>query len=308
MAADLALGTMRRAYRAMSCTANAVVVGPDPARLLDHVGRRLVELERRWSRFLDDSEVSGLNSAGGSPRRCSTDTVALVEALVHAWHATAGAFDPTLLGTLVDVGYAASRSDATVRTSLPGDVRPVGRPDRVLVDQTSGIVRLPPGTTLDPGGLGKGLAADLIARELVDLGAEGVLVEIGGDLRVTGTSPERDAWPIEIRSANGDASVLIAVVAGGVATSSSRLRTWRTRNGERHHLLDPRTLRPTDDDVIGCTVVAASAAWAEAFTKVAFVDGCADALVLYEQLGLAARVTTEDGRVHHSDAWKAFAR
>src|SRR5687767_10207033 len=119
----------------MSCCAHAVVVADRPGSLLDHVGDRLDELEQRWSRFLPASEISELNAAGGAPRRVSTDTVRLVESLVQAWHATAGAFDPTLLGALVELGYAASRTDVTVRTSLARDVRPVGRADHVLVDR-----------------------------------------------------------------------------------------------------------------------------------------------------------------------------
>lgn len=300
----------------MSCSAHAVVVAADPDPLLELVARRLDELERRWSRFLGDSEISGLNTAGGAPRRCSPDTVALVETMVRAWHATGGAFDPTMLGALVELGYAASRSDATTRTSLAGDVRPIGRPDLVLVDPTTGTVRLPPGTSLDPGGVGKGLAADLIVLELLDAGADGALVEIGGDLRVAGRAPEPGGWPIEIGSTHGVGAALVELVAGGVATSSSRLRTWDS--GRRHHLLDPKTLLPTSgngagddeagDDVVGCTVVAGSAAWAEAFTKVAFVEGRTAALAVFDRAGLAARITTEDGRVHHSDAWEAFAR
>jgi thiamine biosynthesis lipoprotein len=298
----------RREYRAMGCIAHAVVVTDRPDPMLDHVGRRLDELERRWSRFLPDSEISGLNAAGGAPRQCSADTVALVEAMVQGWHLTDGAFDPTMLVTLVELGYAASRSDATVRTSLAADVRPVGSPERVLVTPSSGVVQLPAGTTLDPGGIGKGLAADIIVAELLVLGADGALVEIGGDLRVAGVPPEGDGWPIEVRADAGTGPTQVTLCSGGVATSSSRLRTWRAADDDRHHLLDPSTLQPTSDDVIGCTVIAGNAAWAEAFTKVAFVQGSAEAITVYDRLGLAARITTEDGRVHHSVAWEAFDR
>ena len=298
----------RREYRAMGSTANAVVVAGRPGSLLGHVDRRLDELERRWSRFLPDSEISGLNAAGGAPRRCSADTVALVEAMVRGWYLTDGAFDPTMLATLVELGYAASRSDATSRTSLTADVGPVGRPDRVLVSPDTGVVQLPMGTTLDPGGIGKGLAADLIVTELLELGADGALVEIGGDLRVAGEPPEGDGWPIEIRPTNDAGPTRVTLRAGGVATSSSRLRTWRSAGLDRHHLLDPRTLQPTSDDVVGCTVIAGNAASAEVFTKVAFVHGCTEAIAVHDRLGLATRITTEDGRVHHSDAWEAFDR
>jgi thiamine biosynthesis lipoprotein len=295
----------------MSCSASVVVTAADPAPLLDRAVRRVAELEERWSRFLVDSEITGLNAAAGEPRRCSADTVVLVEARVRAWHVTGGAFDPTLLGTLVELGYAASRDDVSLRTSLAAGTVPRGRPDRIQVDTQHGVVQLPAGTTLDPGGLGKGLAADLVVAELLDAGADGALVEIGGDLRVAGRPPEDEHWTVEIRSELGLPAEHVSLTEGAVATSSSRLRTWASADEHRHHLIDPDTLRPTgggsEPAVIGCTVVAGTAAWAEAFTKVAFVDGRDAAIGTYDRLGLAARVTTEDGTVRPSHAWETFA-
>lgn len=292
----------------MSCDVAVVVVTDDREAALAHARHRIAELEDRWSRFRPDSEITGLNHAAGAPRRCSADTVRLVEELVRAWHATGGAFDPTLLGTIVELGYAASRTDATQRTSLAPDITLRGRPDQVLVDPAHGVVQLPHATALDPGGLGKGLAADLVVGELLALGADGALVEIGGDVRLAGDAPDGDHWLVAVAPTPADEPVHVALRSGGVATSSSRLRTWTSTTGERHHLLDPVALAPTDTDVVACTVVAGTAAWAEAFSKVAFVAGVDQALETYAARGLAARITTDDGRHHHSPSWKDLAR
>ena len=206
----------------MSCQATVVVTATagthDGGAMLAHRAvTRLHELEQRWSRFLPTSEISGLNLAGGEARIASSDTVRLVRALVEAWHATDGAFDPTLLGTLVELGYAASRDDATLRTSLAADTALRGRPGDILVDAASGWVRLPRGTVLDPGGLGKGLAADIVTEEIMTAGAGGVLVEIGGDIRVVGTPPTGDAWPIAIAALTAhEAPLVVELVDGGV--------------------------------------------------------------------------------------------
>lgn len=292
----------------MGCEASVLVVGDGTGALADHAISRLDELERRWSRFRPASEISGLNRADGEARRCSTDTVRLVTASVQAWHATGGAFDPTLLGALVELGYATSRTDATSHTSLPPSAGWRGRPDEVCVDPATDVVRLPIGTTIDPGGLGKGLAADIVTAELLALGAAGALVEVGGDIAVAGAPPVGDHWLVDVAPTPADVPVRIALTSGGVATSSSRLRTWETAGGARHHLLDPERLRPTGGDVIACTVVAGSGAWSEAFTKVAFVRGADEAMHTYDQRGLAARITTDDGHLLHSRAWEAFAR
>jgi thiamine biosynthesis lipoprotein len=295
-------------FRAMSCSARAVVVGDRASELAARIPLRVDTLERRWSRFLADSEVTGLNTAGGEPRRCSPDTVTLVEAMVQGWHATSGAFDPTLLGTLVELGYAASRDDATVRTSLAPGVLPQGQPSAIGVDRVTNVVRLPAGTTIDPGGVGKGLAADLVVAELLDDGAVGALVEIGGDLRVDGESPTSEGWAISVQPFPEAPTDLVHLTTGGVATSTSRLRTWTAATGAAHHLLDPRSLTSTSGEVVACSVIAGTAAWAEMFTKVAFVERLADALAIYDRLGLAALVTLADGRSVPTDPWKNFLR
>lgn len=298
--------------RAMSCRSSVVVLAEtdhDGATLARRGIRRVHELEARWSRFSAASEVSRLNAATGTALAVGRDTVRLVEAMVRAWHATDGAFDPTLLSPLVGLGYAASRDDETKRTSLASGWNDRGPVAEILVDRAAGAVRLPRGTAIDPGGIGKGLAADLVADELIDAGAFGALVEIGGDLAVRGSSPSRTGWPVGVADPFGGAPAhLVELAAGAVATSSSRFRTWSVGGRHRHHLLDPRTLQPTATDVVACTVIAGTAAWAEAFTKVAFVEGADVALDRYEQLGLAARVTTGDGRHHSSSGWEAFSR
>ncbi len=310
MVADtVARTSTRAATRVMSCDASVVVVTDrtSPA-LATRAIERLHELEQRWSRFLPTSEISGLNAADGEPRIASCDTVRLVTALVQSWHATNGCFDPTLLGSLVELGYAASRDDATLRTSLGSSVAPQGRPDGILINPEVGSIQLPHGTALDAGGLGKGLAADIVVEELVAAGAVGALVEIGGDVRVSGVAPVGDAWTIAIAPVDEDPPRFVELLDGGVATSTSRLRRWELEGEQHHHLLDPRTLRSADTDTVSCTVIAGSAAWAEAFTKVAFIDPIDAALDAFDHHGLAASITTADHRRHMSTVWKQFCR
>lgn len=266
--------------------------------------RRIGELERRWSRFLPDSEITALN-AGDGPVRVSSDTVRLVDAMCAAWRATAGAFDPTLVGAIVRLGYAASRDDRRRVTQLAPSVADAGQPAWIHVDRGRRVVALPPGTGLDPGGLGKGLAADIVTSELLEAGAAAALVEIGGDVAVAGDPPE-GAWPIALGdSARGG---VLVVRRGGVATSTIARRRWTHGGTARHHLLDPATRQPTDGSVVTATVVAGTAAWAETFTKVAFVDGAETAIATYANTGLAASVTTSAGAVLDTPAWKEFHR
>jgi thiamine biosynthesis lipoprotein len=267
----------------------------------------LRRLEGRWSRFLPDSDISRVNRAGGAPVQVDPATIRLLTELALAWRRTDGDFDPTLLGPLAALGYDTSRTDPRRRTALPASIAPRGRPDEILVDTARELVALPMGTVIDPGGLGKGLAADMAVERLESAGDDGpLLVEIGGDLRVGGTPPSGgftvDIWDPERRHPRHR----IALAAGGVATSSTLLRTWRSDGVDRHHLLDPRSTLPSANGVIACTVVAGTSAWAEALTKIAFVRPIAETVGRLEAFGVDALVTADDGTEHTTSNWRGF--
>ena len=115
-----------------------------------------------------------------------------------------------------------------------------------VVDVDAGFVWMPPGVHLDPGAIGKGLAADLVCHELLLAGADGACVGIGGDVRVAGSPDDRDRWSITIDDPldAGRELTRIDLADGGVATSSRLRRRWSRGGIELHHVVDPRTGRP----------------------------------------------------------------
>jgi thiamine biosynthesis lipoprotein len=291
-----------RAFHAMGSDAHVVVTGDQ--RLLDVAQARLAQLEARWSRFRLDSEISRLNRANGAPRIVSADTALLVQRSVEAWRATAGAFDPSVHDAVVDLGYDRDfRVLPGSRATAPPVTRPAPGLGDVLVDPAADVVRLPPGVHLDPGGIGKGLAADLVVLDLLAEGAPGACVSVGGDLRVAGAPPERDCWSVSIADPRhaGRELVRIDLTSGGVATSSRLRRRWWRSGVEYHHVVDPRTGRPATSAAVAATAVADEASLAEVRATEALLvpDAIADAhdvelLVVDEDGGLRATRTFEE--------------
>jgi thiamine biosynthesis lipoprotein len=168
---------------------------------------------------------------------------------------------------------------------------------------------LPADVAIDPGGIGKGLAADLVAAELLTLGARGVCVNVGGDVRVSGTAPgPGDAWLVAVRDDPADEPIAhVAVAEGGIATTSRSRRRWQTADGvERHHVIDPATGDSARTPVLHATVIAAEAWQAEVLSKVAFLDR-ASGIEFIESLGATALVATEVGVVV-GPGWSRFVR
>jgi FAD:protein FMN transferase len=296
-------------FRVMGSDAHVIVVG-GPGRLVGRARHRLEELERRWSRFLPGSEVTRLNRRAGHPVAVSSDTRLLVRRALEGHALTAGAFDPTLLGAVMRAGYDRSFEelhDASGRRA-PLSLLRTGA-DEIELDEVAGTVCLPRRVGFDPGGLGKGLAADLVVEELRSCGAAGACVNVGGDLRVSGTAPDGRAWRVEVEDPlGGDPLAILAVVEGAVATSSRLRRRWVGADGdERHHLIDPRLGQPAATPNVAATVVSAHGWRAEILAKAVLLDvrGHDDGLALVDEFG-AAGLLVRDGLVHTTSRWTAF--
>jgi thiamine biosynthesis lipoprotein len=288
----------------MGSDAHVVVVG-GPPRGADAAKRRIDDLECRWSRFLPDSEVCAVNRGAGSAVRVSPDTILLVRRALEGWRLSGGAFDPTVLGPVVRAGYDRSFDE------LP----PGAPPGRSALDLgAAGIevfgdsVRVPAGTGFDPGGIGKGLAADLVCADLLAAGAEGVCVNLGGDVRVCGTGPDGGAWTVAVdHEWSAEPVALLGLADGAVATSTTLRRRWRAADGvSRHHIVDPQTGLPSDTDVTLATVVAATAWVAEVLAKAVLLGGAATPFDILGGTGAQGLVVDDGGRVTATPGLAAF--
>lgn len=249
-------------FRAMGTTAHVVVNGSE--RLLERAATRIEDLEARWSRFRPDSEISRLNRHGSG--RVSQDTADLISRSISGWRHTGGRFDPTVYRSLVDLGYDASFEHIATSGGNPDTAAAPGCGE---IEVGGGVVRLPRGGGFDPGGIGKGLAADLVAEELVADGAEGAMVNLGGDLRAVGDS-DSGAWVVRIDEPAAGVTATVAFEAGAVATSTPLRRVWQQGEARRHHLIDPARGLPFDDGAPTLVSVVAAEAWfAEVCTKAA---------------------------------------
>lgn len=296
-------GSHEARFRAMGSDAHFIVVGPD-AGLLDRARARIDELEQRWSRFIDTSEICEINRRSGAAVAVSADTVLLVERAIEAWRLTGGGFDPTVLGDVIRAGYDRSFDE------LDPVVRPVsselGRGCADIVVRGS-EVRLPAGVGFDPGGIGKGLAADLVVAEVMAAGAEGVCVNLGGDLRVSGRSPVGGSWTIAIEHDLAiEPVVFVALTEGAVATSTTLRRRWSVDGRPRHHLIDPWTGEPSVSDLTLVAVVAGEAWIAEVLAKAELLRGSARAFDLVGGTGAEALAVTVAGKLLATDGFRKF--
>lgn len=318
-------GACDHRFRAMGTEVHVRVVGGPPGLTADaeHAVRGR---EARWSRFLPDSELSRLNAAGGGrPVIVSPDTFELVAAAVAACRQTGGAFDPTVLASLVAAGYDRPLDQLTppdpasdpptrpigpdggepapgARSSTPpGPACGVPAPgvDGIELHPAACAVVLPPGVGLDLGGIAKGATADAVSAELLAAGADGCCINVGGDLRVRGTAPDGEGWVIglDCPGATDGQRLRVRLADGAVCTSTVLARRWAAPGGghTEHHLRHPRTGAALGTGLWSVTVVAADALQAEVLTKTAFVAGLDGAAAIIGGHGATGVLVTDGG-------------
>jgi FAD:protein FMN transferase len=280
-----------------------VVGGAD--HLVDDARHRVDQLEQRWSRFITSSEICELNRRAGDDVVVSSDTALLIERAVEAWRLTGGGFDPTVLGAMLRAGYDISFDEMSLGATTNDSPLILGCTD-IHVDGRN--IRLPAGTGFDPGGIGKGLAADIVIGELLAAGATGACVNLGGDLRVAGSNARGDAWTIAIEHPWIDEPIArVGLHAGAVATSTTLRRRWNVDGESRHHLIDPATGRPSTSDLELTTVIAGEAWVAEVMAKAVLLRGSARAFDIVDDSVVQVLTIDAMGAVHTTPGFQVFA-
>jgi thiamine biosynthesis lipoprotein len=293
-------------FRAIGTTNTVLVTEPDVLDAALAVTRsHLRAVDRAVSRFRDDSEVSRLavRARRGPAETFVSPTFAdYLEAALRVARLTGGLVDPTVGSALAAEGYDADLDVVRARGVFHrSTVAPVPHWHSVHLNVSARRVSVARGTLLDLGASAKAHAADTIATMLGERLPGGFLVNLGGDLAVGGVVPE-PGWAVGIVDAAGHTVQVVESTGQAVATSSTRLRTWQSDDGPRHHIIDPRTGRTAPVVWAQVSCAGASCLEANAASTAAVVLG-ADAPDWLAQQGVPARLDGVDGRVVTTPGW-----
>jgi len=304
----LAAGT--DSFRVFGTTATLLVSEPwrvpDARAIAD---AELAAVDLACSRFRSDSELARLNAAGGADTAVSELFADLLDAALRAAELTGGDVDPTCGQALEDIGYdrdfALVRA-AGVRPGRPGSqAGPVPGWRSVRLDRARRRVRLENGARLDLGATAKAWAADRCAQVIATQTGTGVLVSIGGDMAVAGPAPG-DGWRVRVtddHAAGPQApGQTVSIRSGGLATSSTTVRTWDAGGRRLHHIIDPATGEPAESCWRTVSVAAGSCVDANTASTAAIIRSEA-ATSWLDDAGLPARLVRADGAVTTTAGW-----
>lgn len=238
----------------------------------DAVMEEVTRIERKYSRYRADSEISRINAAAASGNAIEIDseTAAILNFAVEACAKSGGLFDIT--SGLLRNAWDFTSARLPPQSLLDGLLEQIGMEN---ISWNAPILRFSrPGMELDFGGVGKEYAADR-AGEIISLhGIEHALIDLGGDMVAVGPRSDGTPWRIGICHPRKPGGLMATVMLGkGALASSGDYERYIEVDGQRYcHILDPRTGWPCQG-LASVTVVAAQCLVAGCVTTIAMLKG-----------------------------------
>lgn len=301
-------GLITRSIRSLGTSVDLVTTagaGPIEEALVV-LKRELDAIDLACSRFRPDSELWRLTRAEGRPVAVSPLLFEAVTVACDVAERTGGAVDPTVGRAVEALGY--DRDFAAVApTGDPLDSIPRRAAGwwRIECNPRNRTIRVPAGVLVDLGATAKALVADRAARHIAEAIGGGTLVNIGGDVAVAGAAPD-GGWPIGIAvdssSPRHAVGHVVAIASGGLASSSTAVRSWRRGARQLHHIVDPRTGDVAAHHWIVASATGPTCVDANAASTAAVVWG-PTAPSRLEALGQAARLVGYDGTITYVCGW-----
>jgi thiamine biosynthesis lipoprotein len=230
----------------MGVDARLVVYAPDQKTAEDACAaafERIAALDSIMSDYRRDSELMRLCAkAGGPPVRVSPELFTVLRRAQRVSRESGGTFDVTV-GPLVALWRQVRK---TAVLPAPAEIERARRLvgwQKIRLDARTRSVRLTiRGMKLDLGGIGKGYADDEAQRVLKQHGIVRALVEMGGDIVVSGPPPGTDGWTIRVPNAGNDQGPTDLHLANQALSTSGDTEQFVVIGGHRYsHIVDPRT-------------------------------------------------------------------
>ena len=270
----------------------------DDADLLNDALAECGRYERLLSRTVEGSDVWRINHAQGGPVAVSDETVRLLETARQVSALSGGMFDVTIapVSTMWDF-----TSGAAVVPDAGAIAAAAKLVDYTQVKTDGSLVTVPEGMMIDLGGIAKGYIADAVKQYLIDRGVESAVLSFGGNIVTIGMKPDGSPWRVGIQDIDrptGEYMLVSLNYGGSTVTSGIYERGFESGGVYYHHILDPNTGWPVQNELASVTIFSDSSMWGDALATAAFALGTKEGTALIEGLdGVEALFIARDRTV-----------
>lgn len=255
-----------------------------------------------FSRTAEDSEISRINNAGGAPVEVSEETITLIEKGIYYSEMSNGAFDITIgsISSLWD--FKAESPSIPDAAAIADAVSHVNYKNIMIQDNT--VRLLDPYAKLDVGAVAKGYIADRLREYLEEEGIDHAMIDLGGNIIAMGSKLDGSDYNIGIQKPfdeNGTPITSVKLSDKSIVTSGVYQRYFEQDGKIYHHILDPATGYPCENNLYSVTIITDSSLTADALSTTCFLLGYEKGMNLINQLNnVDAVFITNDNQIHYS--------
>ena len=270
--------------------------------ILDYAFQMCEEYEQKFSRTIETSEISQINQANGKPVTVSDDTLTLIQKGIYYSELSDGTFDITIapLSTLWNF------EDNIGTIPDENDIHSASKHVNYKTIQISQntVTLLDPGAMIDLGGIAKGYIADQLKNYLVSEGVEHAIINLGGNILTIGGHLDGSPYQIAIQKpfAETNTPITSLSVHDKSLVSSGIYERYFELNGQiYHHILNPSTGYPYENDLYGVTIISDSSMEGDVLSTICITKGLKEGIDFIESLAsqnIQADFITKDMKIH----------
>lgn len=290
---------MGTTYTVKYLNKDATQASPTPTEMKNKIDKLLVEINQLMSTYIPDSELSRLNQAPQNVAfPISEATQYVIQEAIDLHKLSKGMLDITV-GPLVNqwgFGPSAKAIKIPTKEQIIETMTYVGI-DKFSLENGQ-IVKQHPKVYIDLSTIAKGYGVDEVAELLLSEGFSNHLVEIGGEMRLSGKKMNDESWLVAIeKPLSGQRSIqrIVNVGDNAIATSGDYRNYFEEDSVRYSHLINPKTGYPIQHKLVAVTVVAPKSIRADGLATALMVMGTQAGRALAEQEDIAALFITKDG-------------
>jgi len=279
----------------------------DSQKIMEELFELIKEMENKYSRYIEGSEISKINNSPGTFVKVSEDTLDLISQGLYFGTLSDGLFDISI-GPLID-SWGINQENPKVPSQAEIDSAKERIDFRnIKINRENMTVSIEDGMSIDTGAVAKGFITDRLVSFLREKNVKSALLNLGGNLYMHGTKPDGSDWKIGVRDPyglQGDYIAIISLKDMSVVTSGIYERYFEADGKRYHHILNPKTGYPEDNELASVSIISPSSTTCDGLSTTCFLLGLKDGMELIESLdNTEAIMITRDKKIYLSSGFK----
>ncbi|MCI9217660.1 MAG: FAD:protein FMN transferase [Dorea sp.] len=279
------------------------ILDPAEPEVIDGVKKLCKYYDTLFSKTSEESDIYRINTAAGAPVEVSQDTLTLLKKGIYYGDLSNGLFDITV-GSVSNIwDFKAETPAVPAPETAASAVSHVGYKNIIIEENT--VRLLDPYTLIDVGAIAKGYIADRIRDYLKENDVKHAVIDLGGNILVLGTKTDGSKYNIGIQKPfdeTGNPITSVKIENQSVVTTGIYQRYFEIDGKIYHHVLNPHTGFPCENNLYSVTIITDSSLTADALSTVCYLLGYEKGMKLVNQLdNVDAIFITNDEVLHYSD-------